>query len=87
MNARPWCESSNTCQSNADYRAWWFDQIVRHCGVSMIDLPVGRGKLELLYADAADYSSLRRGPCAHGTMWTNLRNALAARKKDMKRTK
>ncbi|SPE60248.1 hypothetical protein SBV1_400004 [Verrucomicrobia bacterium] len=26
--------ASNTCDSNRDYRAWWLDQIVRHCGVA-----------------------------------------------------
>lgn len=48
-----------------------------------IDLPAGRGKLELLYADADDYSGSRRGPYACGTMWSNLRKALEARKIEM----
>jgi hypothetical protein len=50
---------------------------------NVIDLPAGQGKLELFYADSKDYGGLRRGPFAQGTMWTNLRKALDARKKEM----
>jgi hypothetical protein len=51
---------------------------------NVIDLPAGQGKLELLYTDSKDYGGLRHGPFAPGTMWTNLRKALDARKKEMK---
>ena len=47
---------------------------------NVIDLPAESGKLEVLYADAQDYAGARRGPFACGTMWTNLRKALDARK-------
>ena len=50
---------------------------------NVIDLAAGQGKLELLYADATDYGGLRRGPFAVGTIWSNLRQALAARKREM----
>ena len=49
---------------------------------NVIDLPARSGKLELLYADANDYGGARRGICACGTMWTNLRQALEARKQE-----
>jgi hypothetical protein len=50
---------------------------------NVIDLPAGSGKLEVLYADSDDYRGVRRGPFAQGTLWTNLRQAIAARKKEM----
>ena len=50
---------------------------------NVIDLPAARGRLEVLYADAADYGGARRGPFACGTMWANLRKALEARKQAM----
>jgi hypothetical protein len=50
---------------------------------NVIDVPAGSGRLELLYPDSDDYGHLRRGPFAQGTLWTNLRQALAARKKEM----
>ena len=28
--------ASNSCPSNVAYRAWWFDQVARHCQTSMI---------------------------------------------------
>ena len=28
--------ASNSCPSNLDYRAWWFQQVARHCRTSMI---------------------------------------------------
>ena len=49
----------------------------------MIDLPAGSGQIEVFYSDSEDYRGLRRGPFAQGTMWTNLRQAIAARKKEM----
>ena len=51
---------------------------------NVIDLPAGSGKLELLYADGGDYGGARRGPFACGTMWSNLRKALEARKQEMR---
>jgi hypothetical protein len=50
---------------------------------NVIDLPANSGRLELLYPDSTDYNGPRRGPFAQGTLWSNLRQALAARKKEM----
>jgi hypothetical protein len=50
---------------------------------NVIDLPARTGKIEVFYSDFEDYRGIRRGPFAHGTMWTNLRKALEARKKEM----
>jgi hypothetical protein len=50
---------------------------------NVIDLPARTGKIEVFYSDYEDYRGLRRGPFAHGTMWTNLRKALETRKKEM----
>ena len=48
---------------------------------NVIDLPAGSGKMEVLYADAADYGGARRGPFACGTMWSNLPASRATRGK------
>jgi hypothetical protein len=50
---------------------------------NVIDLPAGSGRLEVLYSDYDDYRGPRRGPFAQGTLWTNLRQAIEARKKEM----
>ena len=50
---------------------------------NVIDVPAGSGRLEVLYPDSNDYRGLRRGPFALGTQWTNLRQAIKARKKEM----
>jgi hypothetical protein len=50
---------------------------------NVIDLPAGSGRLDLIYPDSDDYRGLRCGPFAQGTLWTNLRRAIEARKKEM----
>ena len=50
---------------------------------NVIDLPAGSGRLEVLYADSADYGGLRHSPFAHGTFWASLRRAIQSRKKEM----
>ena len=50
---------------------------------NVIDIPANSGRLEVLYPDSSDYGGLRRGPFAEGTLWSNLRQAIAARKQEM----
>ncbi len=49
---------------------------------NVIDVPAGSGRLEVLHSDSGDYRGMRRGPFAQGTLWTNLRQAIEARKKE-----
>ncbi|MGA2031375.1 MAG: hypothetical protein ABSG68_03895, partial [Thermoguttaceae bacterium] len=46
---------------------------------NVIDLPARTGRLEVLYADYDDYRGVRRGPFAHGTIWSNLHQAIEKR--------
>jgi hypothetical protein len=50
---------------------------------NVIDIPANSGRLEVLYPDSNDYGGPRRGPFAQGTLWSNLRQAIAARKQEM----
>ena len=50
---------------------------------NVIDVPANSGRLEVLYPDSNDYGGPRHGPFAQGTLWSNLRQAIAARKKEM----